>query len=73
MGVTLKCHFSWDSQVKSIEIFEIGTFVILKSHNFLCKPPIEVRVKKIVAFIENFPTICGMPFAHKLTNAILNF
>jgi hypothetical protein len=36
---------SQDPQVRSFEIFEIGTFVTLEAHNFLCKPPIEVRSK----------------------------
>jgi hypothetical protein len=35
--------FSWDSQVGSLEIFEIGIPAILEAHNILCKPPIEAR------------------------------
>ncbi len=34
---------SWDSQVGSFEILEIGTLAILEAHNFLFKPLIEVR------------------------------
>jgi len=36
---------SQDSQVGSFEIPEIGTTATLEAHNFLCKPPIEVRSK----------------------------
>jgi len=43
-GVTPKCHFSWDSQVKSPKIPKIGSLAILKAHNF-CKPSIKVRFK----------------------------
>jgi hypothetical protein len=42
MGATPKCHFSLDSQVESPEILEIGIPFILDTHNFLCKPLIEV-------------------------------
>jgi hypothetical protein len=28
---------------------------------------------KVVAFVESFPTICGMPPAHKEVRAIPNF
>jgi hypothetical protein len=41
-GVTPKCHFSRDFQVKSLEIFEIWTSIILDAHNFFCKPSIEM-------------------------------
>jgi hypothetical protein len=34
---------SRDPQVGSPEIPKIGTLVTLKAHNFLCRPPIEVR------------------------------
>ncbi len=49
-GCAPKCHFllglpSWDSRVESPKIFEIGTFATLEAHNFLCRPPIEVRSK----------------------------
>jgi hypothetical protein len=33
---------SRDSQVENLEIFEIAP-VTLEAHNFLCRPPIEVR------------------------------
>jgi hypothetical protein len=42
---TLKCHFSSNSQVENQEIPKIGTPDILEAHNFLCRPPIEVRFK----------------------------
>jgi len=43
MGPAPKCHFvmglpSWDSR-------KIGTPATLEGHNFVCKPPIEVRFK----------------------------
>ncbi len=37
---------SWDSQVKSLEILEIEILITLEAHNFLCKPPIEMRSKE---------------------------
>jgi hypothetical protein len=36
---------SQDSQVRSLEIFEIGTLATLKAHNFLYRHPIEVKSK----------------------------
>jgi hypothetical protein len=36
---------SWDSQVGSPEILEIGIPATLEAHNVLCKPQIEVRFK----------------------------
>jgi hypothetical protein len=36
--------------------------------------PIEVRSKKkVIAIVESFPTLCGMPFARKEIRAILDF
>ncbi len=32
-----------DSQVRSFEILKIGTPKTLEAHNFVCRPPIEVR------------------------------
>ncbi len=46
MGPTPKCHFTWDSQVGSLEIPKIGTLVTLETHNFVCRSLIEVRSKK---------------------------
>jgi hypothetical protein len=37
---------SWDSQVGSPEILEIGTLETLEAHNFFYKPSIEVRFKE---------------------------
>jgi len=45
MGLHPNVILSCDSQVGSPEIFKIETFNILKGHNFLCRPPIEVRSK----------------------------
>jgi hypothetical protein len=65
MGATPKWCFSWDSQVKSFVILEIRTLAILDTHNFLCRPPIEVRFEKqVVALIESFPKIYGITLAH---------
>jgi hypothetical protein len=37
----------------------------LDAHNVLCKPLIEMSFrKKVVALVESFPTIHGMPLAH---------
>jgi hypothetical protein len=37
---------SWDSQVGSPEVLEIGTLTTLEAYKFLCRPPIEVRSNK---------------------------
>jgi hypothetical protein len=44
-GAAPKRQFSWDSQVKSLEIPKIKTPATLDTHNFLCRPPIELRSK----------------------------
>jgi hypothetical protein len=44
-GLHLNVILSRNSQVKSLEILEIGTPATLEAHNFLCKPSIEVRSK----------------------------
>jgi hypothetical protein len=44
-GLHLNVILSRDSQVKSLEILEIGTLATSEAHNFLCIPPIEVRSK----------------------------
>jgi hypothetical protein len=46
---------SRDSQVKSPEIPKIGTLTTLETHNFLCKPLIEVRsIAKLNTLLKNF-------------------
>jgi len=42
-GDAPECHFSRDSQVRSLEILEINIPVTLGAHNFLCKPPIKLK------------------------------
>jgi hypothetical protein len=37
---------SWDSQVGSLKIPEMGIPMTLEAYNFLCKSPIEVRYKE---------------------------
>ncbi len=44
-GPTPKRHFVSGFPSWSLEIPKIGTLVILVAHNFVCKPPIEVRSK----------------------------
>jgi len=46
MGLTPKCHFVQGLPSGSPEIFKIGTFTTLVAHNFVCKPLIEVTLKK---------------------------
>jgi hypothetical protein len=36
---------SQDSQVVNLEIPKIGTLIILEAHNFIFKPPIEMKSK----------------------------
>jgi hypothetical protein len=45
-GVAPKCHFSRDSQVGGLEILKFGILMTLEAHNFLCKPPIEMKFKE---------------------------
>jgi hypothetical protein len=57
----------------SPNIPKIGTHATLGAHNFVCRPPIEVRFeRKFVALVKSFPTIFGTPLARKTCRAILN-
>jgi hypothetical protein len=61
---------SWDS----LEIPTTRIPTILGAHNFVFKPPIEMRFKvKVVALVDNFPTICYTPFARKEIEVIPDF
>jgi hypothetical protein len=43
-------------------------------HNFDFRPPIEMRFKaKVIALVNNFPTVCYMPFARKEIGVIIDF
>jgi len=68
MGPTPKCHFVLGLPCASPKILKIGTPTALEAHNFVCRPPIEV-----VALVESFKKICGMPPSHKGIRAIPNF
>jgi hypothetical protein len=53
---------------------KIGTPAILKAHNVVCRPLIEVRSeKKVVTLVKSFPTVCGTSPARKEIGAILDF
>jgi len=43
MGPAPKCHFVPRLPSGNPEILEIETFATLEAHNFVCRPPIEVR------------------------------
>jgi len=43
MGPTPKCHFVLRLQSGNLEILEIEIPSTLEAHNFMCKPPIEVK------------------------------
>jgi hypothetical protein len=45
LGLYSNVILSPNSQVESLEIFEIGTPTTLEAHNFVYKPPTEVRSK----------------------------
>jgi hypothetical protein len=45
MGPTPKCHFVSGLSSWNFEILEIGTPAILEAHNFVCRPPIDMRFK----------------------------
>jgi hypothetical protein len=65
---------SRDFEVGSLEIPEFGTSITLEAHNFVCRPLIEVKsIKKFVALVESFPTVCGTPPACKEIRAIPDF
>jgi hypothetical protein len=43
MGLTPKYHFVLGLLNENLEIPKIKTPVTLKAHNFVCRPPIEVK------------------------------
>jgi hypothetical protein len=43
MGLALKCHFALAFPNGSPEILKIWILATLGAHNFVCRPPIEVR------------------------------
>jgi hypothetical protein len=45
MGAAPNIILSRDSKIESLKIVETKTFGTLEAHNFLCRPPIEVRSK----------------------------
>jgi len=45
MGPTCKCHLVARFPNASLKIPKIGTPATLEAHNFVCKPPTEVRSK----------------------------
>ncbi len=45
IGPAPKCHFVPRLPNGNLEIFTIGIPTILGAHNFVCKPPIEIRSK----------------------------
>jgi hypothetical protein len=51
----------------NLEIPKLGTPAILGAHNFLHRPPIDMRSK------AKFPTICGMPRERKEIGLIPDF
>jgi hypothetical protein len=57
MGLAAKCHFVSRLPSGSSEIPKIGTFATLGGHN-LC---VQTSRSKVVALVEDFPTICGTP------------
>ncbi len=46
MGLTPKCHFVLGLPSGSFEISKVGIPTTLGAHNFVCKPPIEMRFKE---------------------------
>ncbi len=74
MGVAPKCHFYWDSQVKSPKIPKIGTLTTLDVHNFFCKPLIKVRSKaKLELSSKAFQRYVTRPFHACKLGKLLNF
>ncbi len=51
------------------EIPKVGTLTTLGAHNFMYRPPIEMRFPT-VTLVESFPTVCDTPPAHKEIGAI---
>jgi hypothetical protein len=45
MGLASKCHFVLGLPSGSLEIHKVGTLATLGAHNFVCRPPIEMRSK----------------------------
>jgi len=44
-GANIQMSLSWDSQVGVPKFPKIGIPMTLETHNFVCKPPIEVSSK----------------------------
>ncbi len=55
------------------EIFKVGILVILGPHNFVCRPPIEMRLNKVLSLVKRFPTVCDTPPARKEVGSIPDF
>jgi hypothetical protein len=55
MGATSKWHFVPGLPSGSLEISKLGTSVTLGAHNFLCRPPIDIRSEeKLYPFSRAF-------------------
>jgi hypothetical protein len=57
-GVTSKWLFVPGLPSGSPEILAIGTLATFGVHNFMCKPPLWWGLRKVIALIKSFPTIC---------------
>jgi hypothetical protein len=65
---------SWDSQVGSPKIFEIGTPTTLEGHNFLCRPWIEVRFQaKLYPSLRAFQQYVACHLHVSKSGRFLNF
>jgi hypothetical protein len=78
MRPTRKCYFvsGLPSESPKIPTTRIPTTRIpatLGAHNFVCRPPIEMRFKEKLALVKGFPIVCCTPPARKEIEAIPDF
>jgi len=83
-----KCHFvprlpsGSPKPAPKCQFVPIEALTTLGAHNFVCRPPIEMKFFSqfnqipeifVVALVESFPMVCGTPPTHKEIGAILDF
>ncbi len=73
-GPTPKCHFVLGLSSWSSEILKIRTPMILEAHNFVCRPPIEVRsIEKLQSSLKFFQWYVARHLHVKKSGQFLTF
>ncbi len=67
MGPAPKCHFVSGLPNGNPEIRKVKTPTTLGAHNFMCKPPIEMKSKaKLYPLSKDFQLCCMPPKSKKI-------